>query len=67
MRLLWRYIKQYLKMMADLFTPPQEKYRKMGLFAKTDSEALASDWQKVGDDIRVAISEYEKSTQQEVG
>jgi hypothetical protein len=33
--------------------------------SKTDAEAIHSDWVAVGDDIRAAISGYEKSLEQQ--
>jgi hypothetical protein len=40
------------------FSPLSEKYR--DLLERSDEEALRSDWQAVGDDIRTAIGKFEE-------
>lgn len=41
--------------MADAFWPPERDF-----MYRTDEEAIASDWQAVGDDMRQAMHDFEQ-------
>lgn len=61
MEMLIKFNKMFISGIGALFEPMIVRKKRVDLILnKTDEEALRSDWEKVGNDIRKAMSLYEQ-------
>ena len=56
-----KHLQDFINGIADIIYSPEISLKKSNSnFEKNDLKALQSDWEKVGNDIRNAMSEYDK-------
>ena len=56
-----KHLQDFINGIADIVYSPEISLKKSNSnFEKNDLQALQSDWEKVGNDIRNAMSEYDK-------
>ena len=56
-----KHLQDFINGIADIVYSPEISLKKSNSnFEKNDLKALKSDWEKVGNDIRNAMSEYDK-------
>lgn len=61
------YLKDFLGGIANIVYTPKLKIEKRSINNRTDYEALYSDWEKVGLDMRKAIEKYKNDYFKENG